>query len=98
MRTRVQSLLLLSVAMSCGIGRRLGSDPTAVVQTRSCSSDSTPSLGTSLCCWCDTLKRQKTKPKNTGREKSQSHSAALVSSLVTKKGPLLEVCEPSEPL
>ena len=49
--------------MSCGIGRSqrwLGSGvAVAVVQAGSCSSDSTPGLGMSICCRCVPLKKQK---------------------------------------
>ena len=37
---------------------RLGSS-VAVVQAGSCSSDSTPSLGTSICCGCGPEKKKK---------------------------------------
>ena len=41
------------IAVSCGVGYRLGLDPThiavVVVKANSCSSSSTPSLGTSIC-------------------------------------------------
>ena len=40
-----------SIVMSCGVGRRHGADPAiavAVTQAGSCSSDLTPSLGTSI--------------------------------------------------
>ena len=39
-----------SVAVSCGVGRR-------------CSSDSTVSLGTSICCGCGPKKQKKKKKK-----------------------------------
>ena len=43
--------------MSCGVGRRCGSDPTQLV------CDSTPSLGTSICLRCG--------PKNTKKKKKK---------------------------
>ena len=51
--------------MSCGVGHRLGlgsSLAVAVVQAGSCSSDSTPGLGTSICGGCSP-KRPKGKKK-----------------------------------
>ena len=42
------------IAMSCGVGCRCGSDSMLLwlALARSCSSDLTPSLGTSICCTC----------------------------------------------
>ena len=53
-----------SVALSCGVGRRHVSDPELLWLWRwrrqgSCSSDSTPSLGTSICSWCGPKKPKK---------------------------------------
>ena len=50
--------------MSCGVGHRHGLDPVLLWLWRrpsSCSSDLTPSLGTSLCCRCGPKKQNKTK-------------------------------------
>ena len=56
------------IAVSCGVGYRLGLDPThiavAVVKANSCSSSSTPSLGTSIC-----LRRSHKKKKKIGHSK-----------------------------
>ena len=41
------------VAASCGVGHRFGSDPALPwLWHRGCSSDSAPSLGTSMCFRC----------------------------------------------
>ena len=45
---------------------RLGSS-VAVVQTDSCSSDSTPSLGTSMCWGCGSTKKKKKKKENASK-------------------------------
>ena len=47
--------------MSCGVGRRSGLDSVsgAVVRAGSYSSDSTPSLGTSICPGCGPKKQKK---------------------------------------
>ena len=48
--------------LMCGIGHRCGmAVAVAVVQACSCSSNLTPSLGTSRCCGCS---RKKTKDQN----------------------------------
>ena len=70
MRTRVQSLASLGGLrvrswrdLWCRSKMRLGSDVAmAVVQTGTCSSDSTPSLGTSICRGCGPKKTKR--PKN----------------------------------
>ena len=52
------------VAVGCGVGHRRGSDLALlwlVVPAQDCSSDSTPSLGTCICCRCG--------PKKTKRQK-----------------------------
>ena len=55
------------VATSCGVDCRHGSDPTAVAvavamaMASSCSSDSTPSLVTSICHGCSPKKKKKEK-------------------------------------
>ena len=46
----------------CGIGHRHGSDPSvavAVAEAGSCSSDSIPNLGTSICRKCGPKKKSK---------------------------------------
>ena len=50
--------------MSCGVGRRHGSDLT-LLWLCSCLSDLTPSLGTSICHECG--------PKKTNNQKNDSH-------------------------
>ena len=48
------------IAMNCGAGHRLGSNPcVAVAVAGSCSSDSTCSLGTSICHGCGPKKKKK---------------------------------------
>ena len=52
--------------MRCAVGRRRGSDPhvaVTVAYASSCSSDSTPSLGTSICLGHGPKKSKKTKEK-----------------------------------
>ena len=53
------------VAVSCGVGRRPGSDPALLwLWCRSIySCDWTPSLGTSICCRCSPKKRTKRRKK-----------------------------------
>ena len=53
-----------AIAVNCGEGGRRGSDPglCAVIYAGSCSSDLTPSLGTSMCRRCG--------PKKTKRQKN----------------------------
>ena len=76
MRTRIQPLaslggLRIQCGPSCGRGRKWGSDPcvaVAVVQAGSCSSDSPPSLGTSICRGCGP--KNKTKQNKTNKIKS----------------------------
>ena len=41
----------------------------AVTEASSYSSDSTPSLGTSMCCRCSHKKKEKKKTKNQGKPK-----------------------------
>ena len=68
MRLWVRALALLrgresGVAVSCGVGRRRGSDPALLwlwCRPGSYSSDCTPSLGTSICLGCGP-KKQKNK-------------------------------------
>ena len=45
--------------MSCGVGRRCGSDPALLWLWRRLSSDWTPSLETSICCGCGPKKKNK---------------------------------------
>ena len=50
-----------SIAMSCCVGRRRGFvpwTPVAVAMAGSCTSDSTPSLGTSICHGCGPKKQK----------------------------------------
>ena len=57
------------VAVSCGLGhRRLRSHAAvAVVKAGSCSSDSTPNLGTSMCCGCSPKKKQNKQANNNNK-------------------------------
>ena len=70
MRMQVQSLAPLSglrIRHCCGTGCRYGSDPTLLwlwLWAGSYSSDSTPSLGTSICHRYDTKKQKKKKKKD----------------------------------
>ena len=71
MRFQVQSLASLSglriqhcLELWCGLQMLLGS---GVAVAGSCSSSSTPSLGTSICCGCSP-KKQKKKPKTRNTE------------------------------
>ena len=53
------------MAMSCGVGHRTQlryGDAVAVAEASRCSSDSTPSLGTSICRGCSPKKTQNKKP------------------------------------
>ena len=69
MRTRVQSLALLSGLricycheLWCGLQMCLGSQvAVAVKQVSGCSSNLTPSLGTSMCLRCGPEKKEKEK-------------------------------------
>ena len=68
-RLQVRSLALLSGLrirccrkLQCRLQTQLGSDiavVVAVAQAHSCSSNSTPGLGTSICCWCGPKKKAK---------------------------------------
>ena len=49
------------VAMSCGVGRRRSSDLAWLWLVSSYSSDSNPSLRTSICCRCSPKKTKKKK-------------------------------------
>ena len=66
------------IAMSCAVGRRCRSDlawlwlTVAVVQADSCSSDSTPSLGTSTCC-----RKKKNKVHSTRLSELSSQTCVL---------------------
>ena len=67
-RMQVRPLALLSVL-------RILKDPAvaqAVVQTGSCSSISTPSLGTSTCCRCGSLKKKEKKERERNKQ-TQRH-------------------------
>ena len=72
--------------MRCGVGYRHGSDPTllsmAVVQPGSCSSGSTPSLGTSVCCKLGPKKQKKKKKQKNKKTKTPikllvTHSSSM---------------------
>ena len=75
MRLWVWSLALLS-AMSCGVGCRPGSG-LWLWRIGSCSSDLTPSLGTSICCGCSPKKRGKKKKKKKKKEWGEDHVICL---------------------
>ena len=71
MRIQVQSLALLSgrksrIAVTCGVGRRCklrSHVAVAVAQAGNCSSNSTPSLGTSICHRCGPKKAKNKQTK-----------------------------------
>ena len=80
MRMQVRSLASLmsrgsGIAMSCGIDHRCSLDPVlAVLYAGSCSSKSTPSLGTSICHRCSpkkTIKKKKKKFKANNKHKTR---------------------------
>ena len=61
--------------MSCGVGCRLRSDPALLwlwCRQAACSSDSTPSLGTSICRGCGPKNKRKIGPLNIIMWKSDS--------------------------
>ena len=82
MRLRIQSLALLSglrirccCELWCRSQMRLRSDvAVAVVQASSYSSDSTPSLGTSICCRCGPKKTKRPKKKKKVTKKNLPYS------------------------
>ena len=84
MRTCVQSLPHSvdwgsSVALSCNVGRRHGSDSAflvAVLSAGSHSSNSSPSMGTSIYCRCNPKKDKKRKEKRKGKK------SLLISNLI----------------
>ena len=60
--------------MSCGAGHRRGSDPAvavAVMQAGSCSSNSTPSLGTPVCCTWGLKKASRKEEKESKKERKE---------------------------
>ena len=93
-RMWVQSLALLSRLRDqrchelwCRLKTHLGSwVAVAVVEDSSYTSDSTPSLGTSICCGCDSKKQTKRKKNN--RKMSKSLSGNRRKRLVLRLGGL----------
>ena len=63
------------IAVSCGVSCRHSSDP-KLLQAGSCSSDSSPSLGTSTGHWCGP-KKQKTVTKQNKKERKKDNERIL---------------------
>ena len=77
----------LGVAVSCGVGFRHGSDPTiatVVVWAGICSSDSTPSLGSSICRRCSPKKQKKKK------KRKEKINLKIVHQTIGSQGPSVE--------
>ena len=73
--------------MSCGVGHRHSSDPTfvAVAVIGSCSFDSTPDLGTSMCHGCGP-KKQKKKNQITNKDLLNSTGNSTEYAAITYMG------------
>jgi len=79
----------------CRWQMRLGSCiAVAVVWAGSCSSDSTPSLGTSICFGCGPKKRTKKKEKKRHRKGSKTPRQNLEQSLRGKEGRAFPLMQP----
>ena len=68
--------------MSCGVGHRCGLDLAWLwlwLWAGSCSSDLTPRLGTSICCWCGPKKKKSRRTQN--EEKASQLNAQITAHL-----------------
>ena len=90
--------------MSCGVGRRLGSDPKLLWLWRRPQLQSTPSLGTSICCGSSPRKGKKTKKKKKKKKKRQQVQWLKLCSLepdclgLNPRFTFNKLCGPAKPL